>query len=70
MEGFGGGYVKKRNNFENVLVNGRIILNWALKIRMVVLDSIDLAQQQGQVTGCFKYGKELSSFLKCEEFMD
>jgi hypothetical protein len=44
MEGFGGANLKKKNNFENVVVNGRIILNWILNIRMVVLDWIDLAQ--------------------------
>jgi len=46
MEGLGEGNSKKKNNFENVVVNGRIILNWILNtcIRMVVLDWIDLAQ--------------------------
>lgn len=29
-----GGNLKKSNNFEDVVVNGRIILNWNLEIRM------------------------------------
>ena len=45
VEGFGGGNLKKINNSEDVVVNGRIILNWILKIRMFFLDWIDLAQQ-------------------------
>lgn len=51
---FGRGEYLKKKTFENVVVNGRIILNWILKIRIIVLDWIDLAQQQGQVAGSFK----------------
>jgi hypothetical protein len=45
VKGFDGGNLKKRNNFENVVVNGKIIVNLILKFRVVVLDWIDLAKQ-------------------------
>ena len=53
---------------EDLRVDGRIVLKWALKRDAIELDSSD--SECGPVAGSFDNDKELSGFIKGGEFPD
>jgi len=68
--GFWCGNLRERDHLRYPAVDGRIILRCIFRKWDGVMHWIELAQDQGQVTGTCECGNELLGSIKCGEFLD
>jgi hypothetical protein len=60
----------ERDYFEDLCIDGRIILKWIVKKKDGKAKTGLLWFSMGTVTGTCKCGDELSDFTECKKFLD
>jgi hypothetical protein len=64
------GNLRERDHWGDPDVNGRIILTWVFRKWEGLWGLQAFGSGEGQVAGSCEYGNELSSSMKCGEFLD
>jgi hypothetical protein len=62
--------LKGRGHWEDLSVDGKIILEWMLGKWCEGVEWIRLDQGQGSMVGCCEYGDEPASYIKGGGFID